>query len=88
MDDYLELFLYLDDLPDGKAIDIWAMKDHQHIIGVFKDCTSCLRYKGWWSITHKYAWMEMTARIPVDEVVYFNVIERDDPDWKDDDEES
>lgn len=82
MDDYLELPLYIDDLPEGRIIDLWVMKDHQKVIGVFKNVTSCLRYKGWWSIDHKHSWMSMTALVPADEVVYFNIVERDDPDYE------
>lgn len=77
MDDYLELPLYLEDIPENRVSDVWVMGKDSKIIGVFKNVDSCIRYKGWWTIGHEYIGLRMTSAIPSELALYFNILERD-----------
>lgn len=77
MDDYLELPLYIEDLEDGRVIDIWVMKNNHEVFAVLKNVDACIRHRGCWTIGHEYAGIKMVAFIPSDVPLYFNMLERD-----------
>lgn len=79
-DDYLELSALTDYYGDEDIVDLWVvMKDGDTI--VCRNATSAIRYRGWWSISHKIAdFIEATALITADSVQYFNLVYRKSPD--------
>ena len=75
-DDYTELPIYWEDLPEGARVDLWiTLRDEEQSSIVLEDVKSASRWKGWWSIDYLMLHMRATALIPAQEVLMFSVVQ-------------
>lgn len=71
MDDYLELPLYLE---EDETVNLYVYYAPDKMIVIRDVNADPVRYKGWWTISHKFFGKPSTISIEAEKVLYFNSV--------------